>query len=235
MTFRKTFSNVSTGFGILSLLPVMGFDKKLSIITETSDRVSSTTNIGETGTITQTSDSNRPINTDNALEFDGGSRYLNTETSGLFTGEDKPISVVFRGSISSLGTLEALFSVGNSGDDTPFIEFSVNSAKPRIFIRDDAGGAANITTTTSIDGTDHTIVFATDGTTGAIYVDGVAAHSSTNLDVTTLTLDQDAIGTRLAGGSTSQSLDGIIKHLSVYTTKLTETDAENFHNILKGY
>ena len=158
------------------------------------------------------------------VEF-GGTQYMTGTWHTLFTGDDKPASViaVVRCDVQNAGFQE-FWSVGKASTDTPFFAFGVGQTGIRDFRmgrRDDAAAIISNTRADNIKVRDWQVVgMRFTGTECEMYVDGVTIFTgASGMNVGIMTVDQLAIGALLRTTVTDQFF-GNMGEMAVYSSGL---------------
>lgn len=165
------------------------------------------------------------------VALDGATQYLQCNAvAALANGADKVFSVALDIRVSGEGNV-TLFGFGNSASGADnFVKLNLSSLKVLSVLKDAAAEATvTCTGTANLQYDRHTIVLSVNGTTVAVYVDGVAdALDSSALDTLAIVVDRFIVGGFLANTATAYS-EGYVARVAVSDQALSAGQAATLH------
>lgn len=184
--------------------------------------------------MTQATTANQPGYTASSIgsrpagSYDGtNDRLVNTALGTLFSGSDKPLSVLAVANPTSFAAVRIVFGLGNSASNNAIHEVDFNTTPTfRAFRRDDATASKLIDSGTPVAGTPYVLRHTFSGLVGNLFQNGVRVGSAnTDMDVGTCTFDRAAIGAleRLTPGL---FFLGAIPEVIVYPSEISATAAQ---------
>ena len=145
--------------------------------------------------------------------FDGATGYISTGVTNIPKPDAKMTISLWVKLASTAGTQDFLAFNDGAGDG---IKLGLNGGTLAAWTW---GGTLSITATTPGDGAWHSVIYSWDTTNNNLYVDGVAATSTTTAHQTG-TITQGVLG---SADGTQEFLNGSLDDVRVYKTSLTAT------------
>lgn len=159
-----------------------------------------------------------PMLTAAGWSLNGSSQWVNVPNiSTLFTGEDKPIVVMWRATKASTSTWGDVFALAKSNNSNPFFLARMsNAAKIQSTRRDDSSSQVVVASAGSYTTDDAVFAIVHTGSQTTIYFDGVADAEPSAQNVGTSTFDQASIGVTNYGGSLVNYFGGVISAVAIW-------------------
>jgi hypothetical protein len=206
----------------------------------TKNQTSDLSGQGNTGTLVSMSTTTSPVpgKIGGALKFDGSTSYISTSASNAFglssaatltvwvktSSTHRQRLINFYRASGSSGLVLGL-GFGTGGEDT-------NDGKPLGYYRDAGNAVQMVKGPTSIsDGKWHLVIWAVSGTTGTLYVDGVSAGTTNNINnANTFTFFTSAmnIGAFITPPQSAVA-DGALDDVRIYNRALSAQEVQQLY------